>query len=109
MLDLNRYLRHPPRGLVLDDAEPYRASCAPGGRFFEAWMLAAERDGRGPQVVLRSRVHDGGLLADRGIGRLEEPAALVAGADHVSGAGKDHTSVAGTTPLSGGAAATVVT
>lgn len=87
-----------PVGLVLDDTEPHRESCAPGGSFFEAWMLAAERDGRGPQVVLRSRAHDGGLLAGRGIGRLEEPAALVAGAGHASGA----------TPLSGGAAATLV-
>lgn len=52
--------------VVLEDDGAYRATCAPGGGFFEAWVRAAERDGRGPQVVLRSRAHDTGLLARRG-------------------------------------------
>ena len=48
-----------------------RADCAPGGRFAAAWLALAEAapDGRGPQVVLRSRLSDTALLADRGIDR----------------------------------------
>jgi len=61
-----------PVALVLDDAVPYRHACAPGGGFFEAWMRVAERDGRGPQVVLGSRRHDEQLLAGRGVERLLE-------------------------------------
>jgi endo-1,4-beta-mannosidase len=57
--------------LVLDDSVPYRHACAPGGSFFDAWMSAAERTGRGPQVVLRSRVENHRLLTGRGISRLE--------------------------------------
>lgn len=62
-----------PSGLVLEDTEPYRESCAPGGSFFDAWMHACERDGRGPQVVLRSRAQDTRLLSERGVDRLDEP------------------------------------
>lgn len=64
----------PPTALVLDDVRPdgtpawaVRAECAPGGRFAAAWLALAERDGRGPQVVLRSRLGDRTLLAARGI------------------------------------------
>ncbi|MFS0712903.1 glycosyl hydrolase [Microbacterium sp. 2P01SA-2] len=75
--ELARELRGAPRpaasalGLVLDDTRPYRTACAPGGAYFEAWMRAAERDGRGPQVVLASRQADTALLAARGIERME--------------------------------------
>jgi hypothetical protein len=65
----------PSTALVLDDVAPdgtpargSRADSAPGGRFAAAWLTLAERDGRGPQVVLRSRLGDGALLAARGIG-----------------------------------------
>ncbi|MBF4614764.1 glycoside hydrolase 5 family protein [Curtobacterium sp. VKM Ac-1376] len=66
----------PATALVLDDVLPdgavrhgTRADCAPGGRFAAAWLALAEAepDGRGPQVVLRSRLSDTALLAARGI------------------------------------------
>ena len=62
-----------PVALVLDDAGAYRADCAPGGAFFDAWMRHAERTGRGPQVVLRSLAGDEALLAARGIRELIHP------------------------------------
>jgi len=71
----------PVTALVLDDVLPdgadrlgVRADCAPGGRFAAAWLDLAERapDGRGPQVVLRSRLADDTLLAARGITRCVE-------------------------------------
>ncbi|WP_439694185.1 glycoside hydrolase 5 family protein [Curtobacterium sp. SP.BCo] len=67
--------------LVLDDVLPdgsdragVRADCAPGGRFAAAWLdLAVQApDGRGPQVVLRSRTSDTALLDARGITRCVE-------------------------------------
>jgi hypothetical protein len=79
--------------VVLEDDGAYRPTCAPGGGFFEAWVRVAERDGRGPQVVLRSRAHDTGLLARRGITHLEA----------VGDAGAP-----GAPALSGGAAATML-
>jgi|GEM_PF-72925 len=61
-------------GLVLDDVDAAgaplpmtRADSAPGGRFAAAWLALAEEHGRGPQVVLRSRLGDTPLLAARGI------------------------------------------
>ncbi|PZE82179.1 glycosyl hydrolase [Curtobacterium sp. MCBD17_032] len=64
----------PSTALVLDDVAPdgtplggTRADSAPGGRFAAAWLAIAEQDGRGPQVVLRSRLGDPALLAARGI------------------------------------------
>ena len=86
-----------PVGLVLDDTVPHRTGCAPGGDFFEAWVRAAERDGRGPQVVLQSRSHDAGFLAERGVERLER----TADADETPGA------LVPTAVASGGAAATM--
>jgi hypothetical protein len=62
-----------PVALVLDDAGPYRADCAPGGAFFDAWMRHADRTGRGAQVVLRSLAGDTALLAARGIRELVHP------------------------------------
>ncbi|WP_144710986.1 glycosyl hydrolase [Curtobacterium pusillum] len=71
----------PATALVLDDVLPdgttrhgLRAECAPGGRFAAAWLELAERapDGRGPQVVLRSRIGDDALLGGRGITRCVE-------------------------------------
>ncbi len=68
----------PATALVLDDVlsdgtlrHGTRADCAPGGRFAAAWLALAESapDGRGPQVVLRSRLSDTALLAARGIDR----------------------------------------
>ncbi|WIB78556.1 cellulase family glycosylhydrolase [Curtobacterium sp. MCPF17_002] len=76
----------PPTALVLDDVMPdgadrhgVRADCAPGGRFAAAWLDLATTapDGRGPQVVLRSRLADTDLLAARGITRcVDVPADL---------------------------------
>lgn len=66
----------PSTALVLDDVLPdgaerrgTRSDCAPGGRFAAAWLALAttSADGRGPQVVLRSRLADTGMLAARGI------------------------------------------
>jgi hypothetical protein len=66
----------PTTALVLDDVLPdgairygLRADCAPGGRFAAAWLALAEAapDGRGPQVVLRSRLADAEAVAARGI------------------------------------------
>ena len=64
----------PSTALVLDDVAPdgtplggTRADSAPGGRFAAAWLAIAEQDGRGPQVVLRSRLGDTALIAARGI------------------------------------------
>lgn len=64
----------PSTALVLDDVTPdggprhgSRADSAPGGRFAAAWLAIAEQDGRGPQVVLRSRLGDRALLAARGV------------------------------------------
>jgi hypothetical protein len=71
----------PSTALVLDDVGPdhaprhgVRADSAPGGRFAAAWLALAEGapDGRGPQVVLRSRLGDDTLLAARGITRCVE-------------------------------------
>ncbi|TDN46217.1 cellulase (glycosyl hydrolase family 5) [Curtobacterium flaccumfaciens] len=76
----------PTTAIVLDDVLPdgtdrhgARADCAPGGRFAAAWLEAASTapDGRGPQVVLRSRLADAGTLAARGITRcVDVPADL---------------------------------
>lgn len=76
----------PATALVLDDVLPdgadrhgMRADCAPGGRFAAAWLAvaAAAPDGRGPQVVLRSRLGDTEMLAARGIDRcVDVPADL---------------------------------
>ena len=88
-----------PVGLVLDDTVPHRAGCAPGGDFFESWVRTAERDGRGPQVVLQSRVHDVDLLTARGVEHLEHP---------TSGAhGAATRATAPTAVTTGGAAATL--
>jgi len=66
----------PSTALVLEDITRdgalrpvLRAECAPGGRFALAWLALAEKDptGRGPQVVLRSRLADRALLEARGI------------------------------------------
>jgi len=66
----------PTTAVVLDDVLPdgsprygVRADCAPGGRFAAAWLACAESaaDGRGPQVVLRSRLPDTAHTAARGI------------------------------------------
>ena len=66
----------PTTAVVLDDVLPdgsprygVRADCAPGGRFAAAWLACAESatDGRGPQVVLRSRLSDTAHTATRGI------------------------------------------
>lgn len=104
--ELARELRDAPApapsaaGLVLDDSAPHRASCAPGGSFFDAWMHAADRDGRGPQVVLQSRVDDSVLLDGRGVARLERP----------TGGADDSTETVGDdSALLGGAAATLST
>ncbi|OII05310.1 cellulase family glycosylhydrolase [Curtobacterium sp. MCBA15_008] len=82
----------PTTALVLDDVLPdgtdrhgARADCAPGGRFAAAWLEAASSapDGRGPQVVLRSRLADAGTLAARGITRcVDVPADLDADTAH---------------------------
>lgn len=82
--------------LVLDDTVPYRAACAPGGSFFEEWMTAADRTGRGPQIVLASRIDDARLLAGRGITRLETAARPTTGGGLAAGS-----------PAGGGAAATM--
>ncbi|WIB67032.1 glycosyl hydrolase [Curtobacterium sp. MCBD17_035] len=72
-------LAPPTDALVLDDVLPdgrrapdVRATAAPGGRFSLAWVALAESLGRGPQVVLRSRAGDSGLLAERGIRTLHD-------------------------------------
>lgn len=59
-------------GLVLDDrpGSAYRSASAPGGSFYRAWMRTAEAHGRGPQVVLRSRVDEPDHLRGRGIATL---------------------------------------
>ncbi|MCL9664151.1 cellulase family glycosylhydrolase [Curtobacterium albidum] len=66
----------PSTAVVLDDVLPdgsprygVRADCAPGGRFAAAWLACAESsaDGRGPQVVLRSRLSDNQHTVARGI------------------------------------------
>ncbi len=71
----------PSTALVLDDvladgSPRYgtRADCAPGGRFAAAWLALAESsdDGRGPQVVLRSRLADETLRTARGITSIVE-------------------------------------
>ena len=74
-LDAVRAFR--PDAVVLDDvgpdgsAEPgHRASCAPGGVFSSAWLRLAESTGRGPQVVLASRLGDQRLLEARGVRTL---------------------------------------
>ncbi|KQO61195.1 glycoside hydrolase 5 family protein [Curtobacterium sp. Leaf261] len=60
----------PVDALVLDDVDElgrpnpgFRAECAPGGRFALAWVDLAEALGRGPRVVLRSRLAEPGLQA----------------------------------------------
>ncbi|OIH98983.1 MULTISPECIES: cellulase family glycosylhydrolase [unclassified Curtobacterium] len=79
----------PSTALVLDDVLPdgavrhgTRADCAPGGRFAAAWLALAETaaDGRGPQVVLRSRLADHALRSARGITTIVEVP------DHLDGA-----------------------
>lgn len=56
--------------LVLDVGDetlaPDRATCEPGGRFFEAWMALA-MEGARPSVILASQVDDAAFLAARGI------------------------------------------
>ena len=66
-----------PDAVVLDDVDAvgrpvagHRASCAPGGATALAWLRLAERTGRGPQVVLASRVDEPGHLASRGVRAL---------------------------------------
>lgn len=66
----------PTTGLLVEDVDAtgapvpgLRASCAPGGPVPQAWTAIAEHDGRGPQLVLRSRT-DATALAARGITRL---------------------------------------
>ncbi|WP_285725808.1 glycoside hydrolase 5 family protein [Psychromicrobium xiongbiense] len=62
--------------LVLDVGDeveaPGRATCAPGGEFFEAWMSQAMAGAR-PTVVLASQADDAELLAARGIQELIRP------------------------------------
>lgn len=65
--------------LVLDDVDDdgapvlgMRESCAPGGAFSQAWLDLAREIGRGPQVVLRSRVNDTALLSARGVTELHD-------------------------------------
>lgn len=71
----------PSTAIVLDDVLPdgssrsgVRAECAPGGRFAAEWLALAEAapDGRGPQVVLRSRLADPAHGAARGIASIVE-------------------------------------
>lgn len=52
----------PAVGVVIDDVDDagaqrvgVRSECAPGGPVVRAWTEIAERNGRGPQLVLRSR------------------------------------------------------
>ncbi|MET0871794.1 MAG: glycosyl hydrolase [Paeniglutamicibacter terrestris] len=45
---------------------PGRATCEPGGAFFEAWMSLA-MDGARPSVILASQAGDASFLAARGI------------------------------------------
>lgn len=56
--------------LVLDVGDetlaPGRATCEPGGAFFEAWMSLA-MDGVRPSVILASQATDASYLAARGI------------------------------------------
>lgn len=56
--------------LVLDVGDetlaPGRATCEPGGAFFEAWMALA-MDGARPSVILASQANDDVFLAARGI------------------------------------------
>ncbi|WP_198411123.1 glycoside hydrolase 5 family protein [Microbacterium suaedae] len=91
--ELARELRSAPEpapvetALVLDDSAGYRARCAPGGGFFEAWMRAASATGTGPQIVLRSRAHDEPLLAARGIRHLIEAGRLGTGVSSPTGGG----------------------
>ncbi|KTR53678.1 glycoside hydrolase 5 family protein [Curtobacterium oceanosedimentum] len=79
----------PSTAVVLDDVLPdgsprsgVRADCAPGGRFAAAWLACAESaaDGRGPQVVLRSRLSDAAYTAARGIRSTVEVPDDLAGA-----------------------------
>lgn len=57
--------------LVLDlpDDAPKRSVCAPGGRYFEAFMRLAA-DGERPTAVLAGRAADSAHLAARGITRV---------------------------------------
>jgi hypothetical protein len=66
-----------PDALVLDDVDgegrptpDHRGSCAPGGAFARSWLRVAERTGRGPQVVLASRLDDPAHLPARGVRTL---------------------------------------
>ncbi|WP_353649472.1 glycosyl hydrolase [Nakamurella sp. A5-74] len=66
----------PAVGLIVDDVDAagtpipgVRLRCAPGGPVPRAWTAIAERDGRGPQLVLRSRT-GAAVLDARGITRL---------------------------------------
>lgn len=81
--DLIADLRHAPaavpvgHALILEDVDVdgiatpgTRESCGPGGVFSQAWLDLARRLGRGPQVVLRSRLHDTDLTTRRGITEL---------------------------------------
>jgi len=77
--ELRRTPPAPPArtGLLLEDSAPgYRARCAPGGSFFEAWLRIARVEGRGPQVVLASRAAERGALTARGVDRLLAPDAI---------------------------------
>lgn len=55
--------------LDLPEAAPERATCAPGGAFFDAFMKLAA-DGERPAVVLAEHAGDPVYLAARGITRL---------------------------------------
>ncbi|MGI8331240.1 glycoside hydrolase 5 family protein [Actinomadura scrupuli] len=63
--------------LVVDAGDeltaPARASCAPGGEFYEAWVRLAA-DGVRATAVLAQRAHDPGHLAARGITEVIHPA-----------------------------------
>lgn len=63
--------------LVLDDLDPaekptLRASCAPGGRFSNAWLDLATATGESPQVVLRSRTGNPSELTARGVRTIHQ-------------------------------------
>lgn len=49
-----------------DKSAPDRAECAPGGRFFNAWMSLAMA-GERPAVILAGKEQDNGYLGARGI------------------------------------------
>ncbi|MBW1595488.1 glycosyl hydrolase [Streptomyces sp. JJ38] len=77
-----RLRREPPRphprstALVLDagdeETAPHRSVCAPGGRYFDAWMRLAAQGVRATAVLDR-RAREPGHLAARGITELVHP------------------------------------